>query len=373
MPQTDYQSTTNAIKKEIIHLHTQIPKKDTAPSRSGNSSEGSMSDLAEEWETKYERLVEAHKKLQNINISLEEKLLKVVEKFEIDKNIISRDLSTQTQRVVEGKLTIQQLHKENSQLRSDLQIALNLLQMKPNSFISQKLDSLPNDLKTQVKAHSADKTEERRRDENGGQKITISIPNSALMSGKISNHNDSVSAAILAKVLEERENERKKQQTFRIDIGTQTHGWRQFSDNFSPCVIDPAVGSSSRQTVNRNISTEDSRGYNLCEEVTYENNSLNKKACLPMTLASTTSTRTSPYTPQTHVSNILLSSIIQVPNTSHVNQQYNQEKCEEKELLPKEKELSQKEKELLHKKSRGQISTQKKLHQHSFSSTQTEL
>ena len=92
-----------------------------------------------------------------------------------------------------------------------------------------------------------------------------------------------------------------------------------------------------------------------------------------MTLASTTSTRTSPYTPQTHDTNILLSSIIQVPNTSHVNQQYNQENCEEKELLPKEKELSQKEKELLYKKSRGQISTQKKLHQHSFSSTQTEL
>ena len=74
-----------------------------------------------------------------------------------------------------------------------------------------------------------------------------------------------------------------------------------------------------------------------------------------MTLASTTSSRTSTYPPQTHVSNILLSSIIQVPNTSHVNQQYSQEKCEEKELLPKEKELSQKEKELLHKKSRGQI------------------
>ena len=34
-----------------------------------------------------------------------------------------------------------------------------------------------------------------------------------------------VSAAILAKVLEEREKERKKEQKFCIDIGTQTHGW----------------------------------------------------------------------------------------------------------------------------------------------------
>jgi len=34
-----------------------------------------------------------------------------------------------------------------------------------------------------------------------------------------------VSAAILARVLEEREKERKKEQKFCIDIGTQTHGW----------------------------------------------------------------------------------------------------------------------------------------------------
>ena len=34
-----------------------------------------------------------------------------------------------------------------------------------------------------------------------------------------------MSAAILARVLEEREKERKKEQKFCIDIGTQTHGW----------------------------------------------------------------------------------------------------------------------------------------------------
>ena len=74
------------------------------------------------------------------NICLEEKLLKVVDKFEADKNMITRDLATQTQKVVEAKLTIQQLHKQNTQLKSDLQVALNILQMKPSSFISQKMD-----------------------------------------------------------------------------------------------------------------------------------------------------------------------------------------------------------------------------------------
>ena len=46
----------------------------------------------------------------------------IVDKFESDKNVISRELATQTQKVVEAKLTIQQLHKLNSQLKSDLQV-----------------------------------------------------------------------------------------------------------------------------------------------------------------------------------------------------------------------------------------------------------
>jgi len=34
-----------------------------------------------------------------------------------------------------------------------------------------------------------------------------------------------VSAAILAKVLEERDKERQRDRKFCIDVGTQTHGW----------------------------------------------------------------------------------------------------------------------------------------------------
>ena len=191
------------------------------------TSTSSVSD-AEEWQAKYERLSEAHKKLQRNNISLEEKLLKIVDKFEGEKNLINRDLATQTQKVVEAKLTIQQMHKQNSQLKSDLQVALNILQMKPNSFVSQKMDSLPEDLQARVKQYHSDKNEEKRGFRNGsggGQKITVVVPNGAIET----NDADAVSAAILAKVLEERENERKKEQKFCIDIGTQTHRW-QFPD-----------------------------------------------------------------------------------------------------------------------------------------------
>ena len=50
-------------------------------------------------------------------------ITQIVDKFDSDKNLISRDLATQTQKVVEAKLTIQQLHKLNTQVKSDLQVS----------------------------------------------------------------------------------------------------------------------------------------------------------------------------------------------------------------------------------------------------------
>ena len=84
-------------------------------------------------------------------------LLKIVDKFEGEKNLINRDLATQTQKVVEAKLTIQQMHKQNTQLKSDLNVALNILRMKPNSFVSHKMDSLPEvtDCPVHIERHSA--------------------------------------------------------------------------------------------------------------------------------------------------------------------------------------------------------------------------
>lgn len=223
-----------SVQKEIMDLKSQLSEKESELIRlecsllsSGPESTTSNSSTseAEEWQAKYERLADAHKKLQRTNICLEEKLLKIVDKFEGEKNLINRDLATQTQKVVEAKLSIQQMHKQNTQLKSDLHVALNILQMKPNSFVSQKMESLPEDLQSRVRHLNSDKHDDKKSFRNGGQKITVAVPNGAF-SG---NDEDAVSAAILARVLEERENERKKEQKFCIDIGTQTHRW-QFPD-----------------------------------------------------------------------------------------------------------------------------------------------
>ena len=92
--------------------------------------------LNEEWHAKYERLWESHRKLQKVNSALEDKLLRMADKFEGEKNGLvrswsrkwltwfaqtillfhsfqTRDLALQTQKLVQAKLTVQQLHQQN--------------------------------------------------------------------------------------------------------------------------------------------------------------------------------------------------------------------------------------------------------------------
>ena len=114
-------------------------------------------DVLTEWQAKYDRLWEAHRKLQQTNHSLEDKLLRVVDKFEADKNQLTRDLASQTQKLVQAKLMIQQLHDQNGELQSDLQLSLTLLQNRPSSYLTQRVGSLPADMQQRVRTYMADR------------------------------------------------------------------------------------------------------------------------------------------------------------------------------------------------------------------------
>lgn len=180
-------------------------------------------DALAESRAKYDRLFEAHRRLQKTNHTLEDKLLRIVDKFEADKNQMTRDLASQTQKLVQAKLTAQQLHDRNQDLQSDLNLALTLLQNRPSSYLAQRVDSLPSDMQARVRSYIADKQAEKLNKEKvEGKKIRVPIMDDV---GQDVGQNDKVSAAILAKVLEERSKERKKERKFCIDVGTQTHGW----------------------------------------------------------------------------------------------------------------------------------------------------
>ena len=129
--------------------------------REGSNTSNGKDQSNWEWRVKYERLFEAHRKLQKTNNSLEDKLLRIVDKFDAEKNQMSRDLASQTQRLVESKLTIQRLHDQNRNLQSDLNLSINLLRNRPNCFVSQRVDSLPPDVRAGVKSYAAEKSRER--------------------------------------------------------------------------------------------------------------------------------------------------------------------------------------------------------------------
>lgn len=102
---------------------------------------------------RYDRLFESHKRIQKVNHSLEDKILKIVSGFEEEKTELQRELATTTSRLVDAKATVCELEEENERYRNDCNIAVQLLQCKPSKFVSQKLTSLPIELQERVKKH----------------------------------------------------------------------------------------------------------------------------------------------------------------------------------------------------------------------------
>lgn len=227
-----------SLRQEISELRTRLASRTSDGLSTPDSPSLASSPFSEdaaaiiEWRSKYDRLYESYRRLQKTNAGLEDKLLRVVDKFESEKNQMARDLAAQTQKLVEAKLTIQRLSDQNRELQSDLNLSINLLRNKPNSFVSPKIDGLPSDVKSRVKNyiegdHVKPRTSHIHPKE--GKKIRVAIPDDLPLLSDDSDVTeggpDRVSAAILAKVLEERDKERRAEAKFCIDVGTQTHGW----------------------------------------------------------------------------------------------------------------------------------------------------
>ncbi|CAI6355792.1 unnamed protein product [Macrosiphum euphorbiae] len=187
------------------------------------------------WQDKYSRLLESHKRVQRVNQSLEDKLLLLVDKTESEKNVLNSEITIISQKLVDQQFQVNQLNDENERYKNDLNIAIQLLQCKPSHFVSQKYDNLPGELQSKVRNYIFSK-QRRLSDGNGniaqkseGKTIKVPIPTfpPTAMVYSLSNDKDlkssrdteegssqpvnSVSAAILAKVLEERVKERLTQ------------------------------------------------------------------------------------------------------------------------------------------------------------------
>lgn len=77
---------------------------------------GEYAAMAEElatWQDKYSRLYEAHKRIQKVNQSLEDKLLKIVDKCETEKTNMFQEVNDMRRRLLEASATIHSLKHEN--------------------------------------------------------------------------------------------------------------------------------------------------------------------------------------------------------------------------------------------------------------------
>ncbi|XP_049815641.1 uncharacterized protein LOC126262832 [Schistocerca nitens] len=200
---------------------------------------GEYAALTEEllmWQDKYSRLYESYKRVQKVNQNLEDKLLRIVDKCETEKNALVREVASLNQQLTDSRVKVNYLQNENERYRNDVNLAIQLLQCKPNNFVPQRYDSLPADLQQKVLSYIYMCGRRRAPDSNSApikmemKTIKVPIPSSPPTSMVYSvNKNvsesddstdegtetaqppvDSVSAAIMAKVLEERQRERQQ-------------------------------------------------------------------------------------------------------------------------------------------------------------------
>uniref|UniRef100_T1IMK8 Tight junction-associated protein 1 n=1 Tax=Strigamia maritima TaxID=126957 RepID=T1IMK8_STRMM len=281
------------LKKKLMESENHVMQMDTNVILQANKyPNGEYFALKEEishWQEKYERLYDSHKKLQKVNQGLEDKLLKIVDKYETEKSSLTKDMAEVTTRLVDARVSISELEEENERYRSDCSLAVQLLQCKPSNFVSHRVDSLPADLQQKVKHHLNQKRRDLTLNQNNNtspvaevRTIRVPIPTFpptamvySVNQSKVdrfietednlnSRSNDLVSAAVMAKVLEERAKERsaKKHQmclcrSVRSDHvssekGTQTH----FYQNLDPAATWNQMSSIS--AINSRTQSESS-------------------------------------------------------------------------------------------------------------------
>lgn len=61
----------------------------------------------------FSRLYEAHRRVQRVNQGLEDKLLKLVDVSETDKNTLTKDIATLSHKLAEANYTIKKLTEDN--------------------------------------------------------------------------------------------------------------------------------------------------------------------------------------------------------------------------------------------------------------------
>ncbi|XP_026730111.1 bromodomain-containing protein DDB_G0270170-like isoform X1 [Trichoplusia ni] len=187
---------------EVEHLRQHLAERDShivALEGEFIKSTARANELEEQvgtWREKYERLYDSHKRVQKLNQVLEDKLLQMVDKMKGEKSQLTKDIATLSVRLAESKHNYSMLQKENERYKNDMNLAIQLLQCKPDNFVSQKLDNLPVDTQARVSQYVMSKTSKpssSTQSKNGNDIDTFDA----------SEYEFNISASLMSKILED--------------------------------------------------------------------------------------------------------------------------------------------------------------------------
>lgn len=187
---------------EVEHLRQHLSERDShivaleGEFIKSNSRANDLEEQVSTWREKYERLYDSHKRVQKLNQVLEDKLLQMVDKMKGEKSQLTKDIATLSVRLAESKHNYSMLQKENERYKNDMNLAIQLLQCKPDNFVSQKLDNLPVDTQARVSQYVMSKTSKpssSTQSKNGNDIDTFDA----------SEYEFNISASLMSKILED--------------------------------------------------------------------------------------------------------------------------------------------------------------------------
>ncbi|XP_050677410.1 uncharacterized protein LOC126974065 [Leptidea sinapis] len=190
------------LQTEVDHLKQHLAERDAhfvALESEYYKCTSRNTDLEEQLNTqyeKYERLYDSYKKVQKLNQVLEDKLLQLVDKMKSEKSQLTKDVATLSVRLAESKHSYSMLQKENERYKNDMNLAIQLLQCKPDNFVAQKLDNLPVDTQARVSQYVMSKSAKPTS-------LNTTKPGNDIDTFDASEYEFNISASLMTKILED--------------------------------------------------------------------------------------------------------------------------------------------------------------------------
>ncbi|OTF81585.1 hypothetical protein BLA29_012766, partial [Euroglyphus maynei] len=107
-----------------------------------NGEMQSLRDNLYHWHDKYERLLENYRRLQKVNQSLEDKLLRCADRFETERLGLNENVERLRRELRETNENVSMITKQNEQYRNDYDLVIRIIQSSPTPSTMINIESV---------------------------------------------------------------------------------------------------------------------------------------------------------------------------------------------------------------------------------------